>query len=60
MWFEKHTFENIRSLLNHYFPKFNNYEYKCFGTIQNMNPFTNGYGTVVDPGTVNGSSLDNT
>ena len=56
MWFEKQRLENIRSLLNHYFPKFNNSECTWFGKIQNMNPFMNGYGTVVDPGTVQGST----
>ncbi len=47
MWFEKQELENIQSLLNHYFPKFDNSENKCLGITQNTSPFTNGY-TIVD------------
>jgi len=54
IWFEKQELENTRSLLNHYFPKFNNSENKWSGRIQNMNPFTNVNETVVDPMVIQG------
>lgn len=54
IWFEKQKLENVRSLLNHYFSKFNNVENKNFGRIQNMSPFRNGC-EKTDPSTHQGS-----
>ena len=56
-WFEQ-KIDNIRSWLNHYFPKFNNYEKKSFGEIPNMNPFTNGCNIFVDSGNCSGIQYD--